>query len=91
MGMHSALKAAVIAENVTTVLGIELMCAAQAIDLRRPLVSTPALEAVHSGYREVVASLGEDRVLHPDIIASATFVRDGLVIRCAESTGLMVN
>ena len=91
MGMHSALKAADIAENVTLVLGIELMCAAQGIDLRRPLSSSQGLEALHAEFRQVVPILEGDRVLHPDIEASAGFVRSGRVIRALESAGYRIH
>jgi len=67
MGVHSALKAWTTLENVETVLAIELMCAAQGLDLRRPLESSRPIEAVHSLVRGQVSMLERDRILHDDI------------------------
>jgi histidine ammonia-lyase len=85
MGMHSAMKAHQVLENVETVLAIELLCAGQGIDLRRPLRSTPAIEAAHAVLRKHVASLGDDRVLHPDIRAALTLVRSGELLKAVEA------
>src|SRR5258707_11181678 len=48
MGAHAALKLAQIHDHVRHVLAIELLCAAQGVDLRRPLTTTAALERVHA-------------------------------------------
>jgi len=67
MGMTAANKAAVVIDNVSRVLGIELMCAAQAIDLRRPLLSTPAIEAVYARLRKQVPFAPVDRAFGRDL------------------------
>jgi len=54
MGATAALKLATIHDHVRLVLAIELLCAAQGIDLRRPLRTTPPLEAVHAVIRAKV-------------------------------------
>jgi histidine ammonia-lyase len=69
MGMTSARKLREIVKNVRYVLGIELLAAAQAIDLRRPLKTSPKLEALHARVRQVVPKLEDDRYLAPDIEA----------------------
>ena len=46
MGAHASLKLAQVHDAVRTVLAIELLCAAQGLDLRRPLTTTGPLEAV---------------------------------------------
>jgi histidine ammonia-lyase len=91
MGMHSAVKAITIGEHVSTVLGIELMCAAQGLDLRRPLQSSKPLESLHAEYRREVDVLEEDRVLYGDIELSAQFVRDGRVLESVLAAGVTVN
>ena len=53
MGGYSARKALAVVFNVETVLGIELLCACQAIDLLAPLKTTPVLQKIHSVVRQV--------------------------------------
>lgn len=77
MGMTGALKLRQVVENVERVVAIELMCAAQAIEFRRPLRSSPQLEAVHDVVRKVVPRLEQDRVLAGDIAALAGAIREG--------------
>ena len=90
MGMHSAVKAMTIAEHVSTVLGIELMCAAQGLDLRRPLRSSRPLESLHTTYRSIVPVLEGDRVLHTDINQSAAFVQQGQVLTAVRAAGVEI-
>ena len=56
MGTIAARKARVILEHVETVIGIELMCAVQGIDLRRPLTCNEAIEAAHAVVRQEISS-----------------------------------
>lgn len=77
MGMTGALKLRQIVEHLERIVGIELMCAAQAVEFRRPLKSSPALEGVHAAVREVVPRLELDRVLAGDMEMLAAAVREG--------------
>lgn len=77
MGMTGALKLRQIIENAERVVGIELMCGAQALEFRRPLKSSAAVEHVYAAVREVVPRLEEDRVLSGDVAAMARAVREG--------------
>ena len=85
MGVTAALKAAQVVEHCEAVLAIELMTAAAALDLRRPLVSSPALEAVHALIRSRVAELTADRVLSGDIDTVRLMLRQGEIRRAAET------
>jgi histidine ammonia-lyase len=85
MGVTAATKARECLRNVETVVAIEWLAAAQAIELRRPLRSSPALEAAREALRTAVPALGEDRALAPDIEAARTLVRDGALLRAAEA------
>jgi len=67
MSMTAALKAARAASMARTVLAIELLCGAQAVDLLAPLTTSPPLARVHARLRERVPSLDEDRPPAPDI------------------------
>jgi histidine ammonia-lyase len=77
MGMTGALKLRQIVDNAERIVAIELMCAAQALEFRRPLKSSPQLENVHAAVRAVVPRLEQDRVLAYDIDALAGAVRMG--------------
>ena len=77
MGMTGALKLRQIVEHAERIVGIELMCAAQGLEFRRPLKSGREVERVYQTVRTVVARLEQDRVLATDIEALAGAVRAG--------------
>ena len=77
MAMGAALKLRRILHNVRHVLAVELMCAAQGIEYRRPLTSGAGVERGFAAVRARVPKLTEDRVLGPDIEAIAEGVRVG--------------
>jgi histidine ammonia-lyase len=79
MGMTGAIKLRQIVEHVERVLGIELMCAAQALEFRRPLRSSARIEEAQAVIRGVVPRLERDRVLAGDIEAMAGAVRGGVL------------
>ena len=85
MGMHGAVKAWEILKNTETVLAIELICAAQGIDFRRPLKSSPGVEALHALVRTRIPTLVEDRVLYPDIESAMTLVRSPDLLQAVEN------
>ena len=76
MGSNSATKLVRIVDNVETVLAIELFNAAQALEFRRPLKSSPLLEKVFEEYREVVPFIAVDSYMHPLIEKSVEFLRE---------------
>ncbi len=76
MGMWAALKLGQVVRNVDRILAIELLAAAQGIDLRRPLKSSPALERLHDSIRALVPKWEEDRELAPDLAIAEIFVVD---------------
>jgi histidine ammonia-lyase len=87
MGATAALKFATIHDHVRTVLAIELLSAAQGIDLRRPLSTTKPLEAVHAAIRAKVPAMMVDRPLAPDIQAVRALIDDGTIVSAARSAG----
>lgn len=78
MGMWAAIKLGQVIENVRRILSIELLAAAQGIDLLRPLRSSEPLEALHGAIRRRVARWSEDREMAPDLAAAVRFLDDGL-------------
>ncbi len=67
MGSISGRKALEIIENLEQILAIELLCAAQAFDFRRPLKSGAILEACHAHTREKIDHAEVDRIFSKDI------------------------
>jgi histidine ammonia-lyase len=74
MGANAATKCLRVIENVEKVLAIELLSAAQALELRAGRSST-AVENVLAAFRKVVSFNEEDRVLHDDMMAAVDFLR----------------
>ncbi len=75
MGANGAVKCLKVALNLERILAIELMNAAQALEFRRPLKTSPELEAMVAAYRKEVAALEKDRFLAPDIEKSICFLQ----------------
>lgn len=74
MGANAATKLHRVIKNVQRVLAIELLNAAQAIDLRRPHTSSAPLENLWTTFRKEVSFMNEDRVLHDDMVAAEHFL-----------------
>jgi histidine ammonia-lyase len=74
MGANGATKAYRIMENAERIIAIELMTAAQALDLRRPQKSSPIIEQLMTDYRKVVSYNDKDRELYKDINATVAFL-----------------
>ncbi len=90
MGLHAARKALEIAENTERVLGIELMCACQGLDLRKPLEPSPATGAVLKHFRKQVAHWSQDRVLYPDMEIATQMVRSGELLKVVEQNNVQI-
>jgi histidine ammonia-lyase len=74
MGANAATKALRILDNLERILAIELMNASQAIDYRRPLLSSDFIEMFLTAYRGEVPLIKEDRILHYDIEKTVSFL-----------------
>ena len=77
MATHGARRLLDMAENTATVVGIELLAAAQGIEFHRPLTSSPDLEKVFGIVREAAAAYGSDHYFAPDIARATDGVRAG--------------
>ncbi len=77
MGMTAAFKLLQVTRNVYSVLAIEALCAAQAIDLLAPLKPGVGTAAAHAVVRGLATHLVEDRYLAPEIEAVAGAVQEG--------------
>jgi histidine ammonia-lyase len=85
MGMTAARHAREIVTNAETVVALEALGAAQALDLRAPLEPGPATRAVLAALRAAVPFSEEDREFGPDIEAAVRLVRTGDLVTAAET------
>lgn len=77
MATHGARRLGEIAWNCGHIVAIELLAAAQGIDLRRPLQTSPGLRQVMAAIREHAAFLEQDRPLAPDMSAVHALIARG--------------
>jgi histidine ammonia-lyase len=77
MGWSSARKLRRAIDGLTTVLAIELLTAARALDFRTPLVPSPVTGGVVAALRQRVPGPGPDRHLAPEIAAAEDLIRQG--------------
>lgn len=75
MGSNAATKLYRVVENVRRVLAIELFNAAQALEFRRPMRSSEAIESMVAEYCKVVPFVENDTVMYPHINASVEFIK----------------
>jgi histidine ammonia-lyase len=76
MGANAATKAYRVVNNVYDILAIELVTAAQALNFRRPLKTSPYLESVVNTFRHSVPFIEDDRILHTDIVNAQKFLKE---------------
>ena len=86
MGLAAARKASRTVDCLERVLAIELMCAAQGIDYRRPLRSSGAVEEAHARIRLDVSKLEGDRMLGPDLETLTGLIRSGALAAIGTET-----
>lgn len=83
MAAHGARRLQDMLRNAEAVLGIELLMAAQGCDFHAPLKSSATLEAVRAELRKHVDFLSDDRLMHTDMEAANTLIRDGMLVNLA--------
>jgi histidine ammonia-lyase len=76
MGFGAACKLRQVIDNVTRVIGIELVCAGHGLDLRAPLQPARGTGAALGVLRQEVPGPGPDRVVAPMLAAAEAMVRD---------------
>lgn len=76
MGANAATKLFRIVENLEKILAIELFNAAQAIEFRKPLKTSPVLQDFLLKYRQFVPFIQEDEVMHPHITNTISFLEN---------------
>ena len=77
-------KLLLVCENLSSILGIELLVAAHALDSQRPLTTTPTLEMLHALLRRTVAYQPRDHRLDGDIRSATALIDSGAVAALLE-------
>jgi histidine ammonia-lyase len=81
MGSISARKCLMIIDNLEKIQGIELFCAAQGFDFRKPLKSGVILEACHDLVREQIPFAESDHVMSEEMNKAIFMVRNKLLVK----------
>jgi histidine ammonia-lyase len=76
MGANAATKAYKVVNNLYSILAIELITAAQALQFRRPMKTSPELEQLVHTFRGLVPFIEDDRILHDDIQRAEKFLKN---------------
>jgi histidine ammonia-lyase len=90
MGANEARHVLAMADDLGKVLALELMTAAQALDLRVHMVEGEAhpgraVAAAHAAIRERIAFLAHDRALDGDVRTALALVEEGAVLAAARA------
>ncbi len=83
MAAHGARRLTPMVANLNVILGVELLCAAQGVEFRAPLVTSAPLARVLAHLRAAIPALGPDRVLAPDMGTAAAMIGSGEVAAAA--------
>ena len=85
MGVTAGRKLHEVISNAKSVLAIEFLCNTQALDLQRPLKTSPALEAAYSVIRKHVETINEDRIFYKDINNIIELINSGEILAAVET------
>jgi histidine ammonia-lyase len=86
MAAHGARRLLRMTENLSVILGVEALCAAQGVEHRAPLTTSPALAAALEALRKTIPPITDDRVLSGDITTSATLITNDTLASAAGVT-----
>ncbi|NKN37567.1 histidine ammonia-lyase [Agrobacterium sp. a22-2] len=88
MACHGARRLLQMTDNLFSIIGIEALTAAQGIDFRAPLTTSPQLQQAINALRIVVPTLDVDRYMAPDLAAATDLVASG-ALNASVSAGLL--
>jgi histidine ammonia-lyase len=86
MAAHGARRIGRMNANLSVILGVEALCAAQGIGFRAPLETSAPLQAAVTAIRAVSPALTDDRYLAPDIEAVSDLIRSNALTHAAGLT-----
>ena len=91
MGSISGRKTLQIIDNVEQILGIEMCCAAQALDFHFPLKSAPLLQECHALIREKISFAERDRIFSDDLAAAKALLQQRKLTNLIKQTSTNAN
>ncbi len=80
MACHAARRLLRMTDNLSHIIGIEAIVAAQGVEMRGPLKSSVPLTASITRIRRDIAALTDDRYLAPDLSQAAELVQTGAIV-----------
>lgn len=80
MACHGARRLLQMTENLFAIIGIEALTAAQGVEFRAPLITSPELQKAIATLRDKVPTLEVDRFMAPDLAAASALVADGALV-----------
>lgn len=86
MGSISGRKLNQVIDNLENILAVELICAAQAFDYRKPMKSSKILDACHELIRAQIDHAEEDRIFANDIQKAQELIANQSLIKTAYQT-----
>ncbi len=86
MAPISARKALRVLKNLEKILAIELLCAAQAFDFRRPLKSSLILEKCHNYIRKQIPHIKEDTILSKYINSTLNIIKNNELLKISQNS-----
>lgn len=90
MAAHGARRLGRMNNNLSTIIGVELMCAAQGIEFRAPLKTSAQLQKAMEIIRRDVPAIKQDRYLAPDIGKAAELVANATLVEALGLEGFVV-
>lgn len=86
MGSIGGRKALRVVENVEKIIGVEIFCAAQALDFHRPLKSSKIMSAIHDHVRSKIDHITKDGVMNEVMEIAIEMVRNKELMTIAQET-----
>jgi histidine ammonia-lyase len=86
MAAHGARRLQRMVENLNRILGVELLCAAQGVEFRAPLVTSAPLKSVIKRLRQDVDTLTDDRYLAPELEVAHSLISTAEIVTAAGVT-----
>lgn len=84
MAAHAACRLQRMNQNLTHILAIELLCAAQGVEFRAPLTTSAPLQRAIDCLRQRVTRLAEDRFIATDLNLAAELIDSGELLRATD-------
>ena len=84
MAAHAARRLMQMNANLSSILGVELLCAAQGVEFRAPLKTSGPLQSIIAELRGQVNRLEEDRYLAEDINIASAMITDAVLVNASD-------